>query len=320
LDWTKQHILVTGGSGFIGSNLCKKLLDLGAKVRCMDNLLTGRKSNIEPLLNHPNFEFFEGDICTFDDCEKAVKSITGVSHQAALGSVPRSIEFPLRTHDINSTGFLNLLNIIQKAGVKRFVYASSSSVYGDSVSSPKREGDEGNVLSPYAVTKQSNENYATVFHQIYGMEILGFRYFNVFGPNQDPNGVYAAAIPKFLSKMQAGEEITINGDGNQTRDFTFVENAVHANILGLSINNEDAFGRVYNVACGESFTLNQVVDELKLGLLEAGLSVDLNIKNGPERAGDIRHSLADISLISKYLGYKPQVYFKDGVKKYIATL
>lgn len=317
MDFEGKFILVTGGAGFIGSNLCESLLEKGAKVRVLDNLITGRHENIEPLLSHPNFEFMEGDICSVQDCYNALEGIDAVSHQAALGSVPRSIEHPHRTHAINATGFLNVLHAAKEKGVKRFVYASSSSVYGDALTLPKVEGEEGNPISPYAVTKKLNEQYAKVYYDLHGMEVVGLRYFNVFGPKQDPNGVYAAAIPKFLEKMKKGDLITVNGDGEQTRDFTYVKNAVIANELGLSALNKEAFGKVYNVACGESLSLNKVIADLKDGLIALNAHVDLKVEFGPERSGDVRDSLANIGAIKSNLGYEPCYTFEEGVLEYL---
>lgn len=316
-----KKILVTGGAGFIGSNLVQALLELGAHVRVMDNLATGHLKNLSPFEGHPNFEFFQGDICSEADCNKAVEGMELVSHQAALGSVPRSIEFPHKTHAVNATGFLNLLHATKEAGIKRFVYASSSSVYGDSTVSPKTIGSEGKLLSPYAVTKALNEEYAAVYKGLHAMQTIGLRYFNVFGPNQDPNGVYAAAIPKFVDRMIKGEQITINGDGNQTRDFTYVRNAVKANILGLSTENDEAFGKVFNVACGAFFTLNQVVAEIKEKLIELGqYNEKSTIVHGPNRPGDIRDSLADISMTEKLLGYHDIFNFGEGIAEYLEAL
>lgn len=319
MEFEGKHILVTGGAGFIGSNLCKSLLTKGAKVRVLDNLITGNHNNIQPFLDYPNFEFMEGDICSVQDCYNALDGIDAVSHQAALGSVPRSIEHPHRTHSINATGFLNILHAAKEKEIKRFVYASSSSVYGDALTLPKVEGEEGNPISPYAVTKKLNEQYAKVYYDLHGMEVVGLRYFNVFGPNQDPNGVYAAAIPKFLEKMRIGDLITINGDGEQTRDFTYVKNAVLANELGLSSENKKAFGKVYNVACGDSLSLNRVITALKNGLLELNQHVDLKVENGPERSGDVRDSLANISSINENLGYVPKYTFEQGVEEYLKS-
>ncbi|MCO5260279.1 MAG: SDR family oxidoreductase [Crocinitomicaceae bacterium] len=313
--------LVTGGAGFIGSNLVETLLDLGAKVRVLDNLETGHKKNIAPFLNHPNFTFIEGSITDFETCLNAVDGVDGVSHQAALGSVPRSIAFPHNTHAANATGFLNMLHAAKEKGVKRFVYASSSSVYGDSKASPKTIGSEGNLLSPYAVTKALNEEYASVYHKLHQTETVGLRYFNVFGPKQDPNGVYAAAIPKFIDKLIKGEELVINGDGEQTRDFTFVKNAVNANILALTTTNETAFGRAFNVACSHFQSLNEVVSVLKENLRAKNLlSPKATVVNGPDRAGDIRDSLADISETQKLLGYTEIIHFNEGIKRLIDSI
>lgn len=316
-----KKILVTGGAGFIGSNLVTELLSHDTKVRVMDNFETGHLKNIEGFLTHPNFELFEGDIRNPEDCQKAVKDIDMVSHQAALGSVPRSIEFPLNTHAVNATGFINMLHASKEAGINRFVYASSSSVYGDSSESPKKEGKEGNLLSPYAVTKSLNEQYAAVYNRLHAMETIGFRYFNVFGPNQDPNGVYAAAIPKFIDKMINGGEITVHGDGEQTRDFTYVRNAVRANLLGLTTENTEVFGSVFNVACGSSYSLNYVLEAIKSQLIQQGLyNPESSIHYGPKRKGDIQDSLADISSIQAKLNYEDAVAFEEGLKLYIQKI
>jgi nucleoside-diphosphate-sugar epimerase len=313
-----KKILVTGGAGFIGSNLVSKLLELGAFVTVFDNLSTGKLKNIEPFMSHERFSFVEGDICDFQACLQVTKSIDAISHQAALGSVPRSIANPLATHEVNASGFLNMLHAAHQNGVKRLVYASSSSVYGDSKISPKTIGSEGNLLSPYAVTKKLNEEYANVFARLHGMETIGLRYFNVFGPNQDPNGVYAAAIPKFIDAMMNGGKITIHGDGEQTRDFTFVDNAVQANVIALSSSNSLSFGKVYNVACGEFFSLNNVIHSLQNELKELGVyNSDTTIEHGQERPGDVRNSLADISQTKADLGYTSIVYFSDGIRKYL---
>jgi UDP-N-acetylglucosamine/UDP-N-acetylgalactosamine 4-epimerase len=313
-----QHILVTGGAGFIGSNLVEALLKLGAKVRVLDDLSTGFKHTIEEFAGMADFSFIEGDIRDRATCMEAMKGIDAISHQAALGSVPRSIAYPLTTHDVNATGFLTMLHSAKESGIKRFVFASSSSVFGDSLASPKREGEEGNMLSPYAVSKQLNEQYAGVYYRLHGMETIGLRYFNVFGPKQDPNGVYAAAIPKFLDKMKNGGEIVVNGDGGQTRDFTYVRNAVLANLLSLAGKNESAYGRVYNVACGQSFTLNAVIESLENGLKEQGTMPVHTITYGPKRMGDIQDSLADIGLIARELHYEPLYTFEEGITEYLA--
>ncbi|WP_027420388.1 NAD-dependent epimerase/dehydratase family protein [Crocinitomix catalasitica] len=316
-----QRILVTGGAGFIGSNLCEHFLELGYKVRCVDNFLTGRKSNIEGLLSHANFEFLEGDILDVDFMSTVLLDVDIVSHQAALGSVPRSIANPVRTNEINAHGFLNVLTLAKDAGVKRFVYASSSSVYGDSQKSPKIEEELGKPLSPYAVSKLTNELYGRVFNQLYGMETIGLRYFNVFGKNQDPNGVYAAAIPKFIQLFLDGEAPTIFGDGSQTRDFTYIKNVIHANQCAVESINQEAFGEAFNVACGDSFDLNEVVNILKSNLI----SIDKRIEEIQPiyvdvRKGDIKDSLANISKIKNLLNYKVQLNFAEGMKEYIKVM
>lgn len=314
-----KHVLVTGGAGFIGSNLVEALLNIGARVTVLDNLLTGFEKNIEEFVHRTDFSFVKGDICDPEICKEVLKGVDVVSHQAALGSVPRSIALPLNTHAINATGFLTMLHAAMEAGVKRFVYASSSSVYGDSLIFPKVEGTEGNALSPYAVTKQLNEQYAGVYHRLHGMETIGLRYFNVFGPKQNPEGVYAAAIPKFLDAMRNGKEIVINGDGEQTRDFTFVKNAVLANLLSLASENPASYGNVYNVACGRSLSLNEVVESLKNGLIKRNITPTHSLVFGPKRMGDIQDSLADIGAISKDLSYEPLFDFEEGVDAYLSA-
>lgn len=316
-----KRILVTGGAGFIGSNLVESLLNIGASVTVLDNLETGRIKNIEGFFNNPSFSFMEGDIRSYEDCLKAVEKIDLISHQAALGSVPRSIKFPHATHAANATGFLNIIQAAKEKGVKRFVYASSSSVYGDSTASPKTIGSEGSLLSPYAVTKSLNELYASVYHRLHGMETIGLRYFNIFGPKQDPNGVYAAAIPKFIDKLIKGEEIIIHGDGEQTRDFTYVKNAVKANTAALSTVGTTNFGSVFNVACGHYLSLNQVVESLRKNLeVKNLLHPNAKITYGPERVGDIRNSLADISITQTQLNYSDLVYFDEGVQELIGYI
>ena len=316
-----QHALVTGGAGFIGSNIVAFLLEHGLKVSVLDNLSTGKRSNLKEFMDHPNFHFIEGDITDYNTCLNAIHGVDIISHQAAMGSVPRSIEFPHNTHNVNATGFLNMLHAAKESGVKRFVYASSSSVYGDNTVSPKGIGMEGELLSPYAVTKRLNEEYGKVYHKLHQMETIGLRYFNVFGPKQDPNGVYAAAIPKFISKMMDGETLTINGDGEQTRDFTYVKNAVKANVLALATTNEETYGSVFNVACGQYFSLNQVVNAIKNSLISYGkYNEACEIVHGPDRPGDIRDSLADISLTTKQLGYDNLDLFEDGIDVYLRML
>lgn len=328
MSWPRQiqdklsgkHILVTGGAGFIGSNLCGALLGLGAGVTVLDNLSTGNKDNLLPFRNNPGFRFIEGSITDESVLSDALSGIDAVSHQAALGSVPRSIAFPLATHEANATGFLTMLHAAYQSGIKRFVFASSSSVYGDATQSPKVEGNEGNAISPYAVTKQLNEQYAGVYHRLHGMETIGLRYFNMFGPNQNPAGEYAAAIPRFLEAMKSGGTITINGDGLQTRDFTYVGNAVYANLLALSAENPSAGGNVYNVACGKNYTLLEVVENLQNGLIALGHTPKHELAFGPAREGDIRDSLADISAIGKELGYSPRVEFETGILRYLESV
>jgi nucleoside-diphosphate-sugar epimerase len=316
-----MRVLVTGGAGFIGSNLVAALLEEGAFVRVFDNLETGNLSNLEEFKSNANFEFMQGDIRSVEECQKAVKGMTAVSHQAALGSVPRSIAYPHNTQSVNATGFLNMLDAAREEGIRRFVFASSSSVYGDSTVSPKTIGSEGKLLSPYAVTKSLNEQYAGVYHRLHEMETIGLRYFNVFGPKQDPNGVYAAAIPKFVDLMLQGKELVIHGDGEQTRDFTYVGNAVNANILALTSNQHAAFGRAFNVACGEYFTLNSVVTSISEFLKRHGrFHNDTRIVHGPERKGDIRHSLADVSETIETLGYTEITYFTKGMESYLGWL
>ena len=316
----KKHVLVTGGAGFIGSNIVEKLLTSNVSVTVLDNLSTGRLTNIEEFKSNPDFHFIEGDICDFETCLNSLEGIDMVCHQAALGSVPRSIEFPHKTHEVNATGFLNMLHAAKEKGIKRFVYASSSSVYGDSPKSPKLEGEEGNLLSPYAVTKQLNEKYAKVYSLLHGMETIGLRYFNIFGPKQDPNGVYAAAIPKFIARLKSNEDVIINGDGLQTRDFTYVKNAVQANFLSLFKDKNEGKGQVFNVACNDSFSLIHVLDSLKKGLSTIDIHSNSNIIFGPERPGDIKHSLANIELIENYLGYKPLYSFQEGVDEFIKDM
>lgn len=309
-DIRNKKILVTGGAGFIGSNLVEYLLTHGAAlVRVADNLSNGLMRNIEPFLKHNHFEFVEGTITDEGFCNKACEGIHLVSHQAALGSVPRSIAFPLATHAANATGFLNMINAARNAGVERFIYASSSSVYGDEPNLPKREERLGRPLSPYAVSKLTNELYANVFALNYGMKVIGLRYFNVFGPHQDPNGPYAAAIPLFMDAVLNNKTAFINGDGKQTRDFTYVENAVQANVRAMFCTNENAFGKVYNVAVGENVTINRLFE-----IIADCAGSSLKPVHREDRPGDIRDSLADISLAQKFLGYAPQVKLESGIR------
>jgi UDP-N-acetylglucosamine 4-epimerase len=313
-----KRILVTGGAGFIGSNLCEALLNKNSVVICLDNFITGKKENISDFLKNKNFKLIVGDIRNIDVCRKATKEIDFVFHQAALGSVPRSIEDPVTTNDININGFLNILQASKENKVKRFVYASSSSVYGDNKSLPKTEENIGKPLSPYAVTKQVNELYARVFSSVYEMEIIGLRYFNVFGKRQDPEGPYAAAIPKFIKLLLKGKSPVIFGNGLQFRDFTFVENVVSANLLAVTTKNKKALNNVFNVACGKKTTLNELYSILT-ELLSAFKSDIKNIspKYSPERKGDIKESLASIVKAKKILSYKPSQDIKKGLKKSI---
>ncbi|WP_228851059.1 SDR family oxidoreductase [Aegicerativicinus sediminis] len=307
----KYNFLITGGAGFIGSNIVKSLIDHKAKkVRVLDNFSNGYKKNIEPFIGLTNFELIEGDIRDLETCKKAMEDMDYVSHQAALGSVPRSIEDPSTTNAVNSDGFLNMLIALKESKtVKRMVYAASSSTYGDSKELPKKEENIGKPLSPYAVTKLVNELYADVFGKTYGTDTIGLRYFNVFGPNQSPNGPYAAVIPLFMEALKTDNPPIINGDGEQTRDFTYVDNAVQANIKGLFASKEAA-NEVFNVACGERISVNQLWQYLK----EAANS-NLEPNYGPPRQGDVRDSLADISKAHRLMGYQPTVTVKEGLKQ-----
>ena len=309
-------ILVTGGAGFIGSNLCEFLLENGNKVRCLDNFATGKQENIAPFLHHPNFEFLQGDIRNLDDCQKACEGMDFVLHQAALGSVPRSIQDPITSNDVNVSGFLNMLVAARDAGVKRFVYAASSSTYGDSKNLPKVEDVIGKPLSPYAITKYVNELYADVFGKTYGMETIGLRYFNVFGRRQDPHGAYAAVIPKFVIALMRHEAPVINGDGSFSRDFTYIDNVVEANIKAMATENPAAVNTVYNVAYGERTDLNALFEMLRefLSTFDPAIG-DINPADGPERIGDVPHSLASIDKARKLLGYNPVFDMKTGLRE-----
>lgn len=308
----KKNILVTGGAGFIGSNLVEALLQHPnvSKVRVLDNLSTGFLKNLEEFKEREEFEFLEGDIRNYNTCLKACKGMDLISHQAALGSVPRSIQNPATTNDVNIGGTVNIFNAARESGIKRVVYAASSSTYGDSQGLPKVENKIGKPLSPYAITKYVMELYADIFANLYGMDFIGLRYFNVFGPKQDPKGAYAAVIPLFFKAALFGQQATINGDGSYSRDFTFVENAVNANILALFTKNEDALNEVYNIACGERTSLNQ----LWTYICEV-LNTDIVALHGPERSGDIPHSLADVSKGMRLLDYTPTVTVKQGLGK-----
>lgn len=307
-----MRILITGGAGFIGLNLTEFLLNKKdvELVRVLDNLCTGSFENIKQFEDNSKFEFIQGDIRNYETCLEACTGINLISHQAALGSVPRSINDPLTTNDVNITGTLNIFTAAKETKVKRIVYAASSSTYGDHPGLPKMEDKIGKPLSPYAVTKLVNELYARVYADVFGMELIGLRYFNIFGPKQDPEGPYAAVIPLFIRAVLNNEPPTINGDGETSRDFTYVANAVHANDCALFTNNKQAINEVYNIACGERTTLNELFEILK----EIGGS-DLAAKYAPERKGDVKHSQADISKASKLLGYKPEVSIKKGLKQ-----
>ncbi len=309
-------VLVTGGAGFIGSNLCESLLNNNNVVKCLDNFATGKRENIEPFLSNPNFTLIEGDIRDLNTCKKAVDNVEIVLHQAALGSVPRSINDPITSNDVNINGFLNMLVAARDAKVKRFVYAASSSTYGDSVNLPKVEEVIGKPLSPYAITKYVNELYADVFYKTYGFESIGLRYFNVYGRRQDPNGAYAAVIPKFTQLLMNLESPTINGDGTNSRDFTYIENVIQMNHLAATTSNPEAIGSVFNTAVGERANLLEMTTLLKEYLKEFNPKIgEVDIIHGPERLGDIPHSLASIEKARKILGYEPSHNLKAGLKE-----
>ncbi|MBQ4915635.1 SDR family oxidoreductase [Maribacter sp. MMG018] len=310
------HILVTGGAGFIGSNLCTALLENGNQVTCLDNFATGKRENLAPLMDNPKFTLIEGDIRNIEDCKKACEGVDYILHQAALGSVPRSINDPITSNDVNVSGFLNMLVAARDAKVKRFVYAASSSTYGDSKNMPKVEDIIGKPLSPYAITKYVNELYADVFSKTYGIETIGLRYFNVFGRKQDPNGAYAAVIPKFVMQLMKHESPIINGDGTYSRDFTYIDNVIQMNVRALVTENQDALNTVYNVAFGERTDLNELTQLLK-EYLSAYDEKIATIENtyGPTRAGDVPHSLASIDKAKELLGYAPQYDIKTGLKE-----
>lgn len=307
-----MRILVTGGAGFIGSNLAGALLadERVSFVRVLDNLATGSKKNIEEFIANPRFEFIEGDIRDYQTCLDACESIDAITHQAALGSVPRSINDPLTTNNVNITGTLHIFNAAREKGISRVVYAASSSTYGDHKELPKVEDRIGNPLSPYAVTKYVNELYAKVYANLYGMNFIGLRYFNIFGPKQNPKGPYAAVIPLFAEALLNGKPPVINGDGTHSRDFTYIDNAVSANILSLFTANPEAGNQVYNIACGQQISLLDLFNGLNK---EAG--TDIEPVFGPERKGDVKHSLADISKARTLLGYEPYVSVEEGLKK-----
>jgi len=313
-----QKILITGGAGFIGSNLCEHFLSKGYKVCCLDNFSTGHKGNIEEFFSNPNFEFIEGDIRNLADCQKAIKEANYVLHQAALGSVPRSIEDPIASNQVNVSGFLNMLVAARDEKIKRFVYAASSSTYGDSEDLPKMEDKIGKPLSPYAVTKYVNELYADVFSKIYKIETIGLRYFNVFGRKQDPNGAYAAVIPLFVKSFIERKSPIINGDGNYSRDFTYIDNVIQINELAMTTQNPEAINKVYNVAFGDRTTLNDLTKYLKELLSQYDPKIaDIDVIYGSFREGDIPHSQANIEKAKKLLNYNPKYSMKNGLKEAI---
>ena len=319
IQLTKKKILVTGGAGFIGSNLTEALLKLNNEVICLDNFATGKKENVTPFLTNPNYTLIEGDIRNISDCKLAVKDVDYVLHQAALGSVPRSIKDPITSNEVNVSGFLNMLTASRDSGVQRFIYAASSSTYGDSEALPKMEDEIGKPLSPYAITKYVNELYADVFSKTYGLETIGLRYFNVFGRKQDPNGAYAAVIPKFVSQFMTGESPVINGNGEFSRDFTYIDNVIQANLLSMITNNKEAINTVYNVAFGERNTLKDLVELLKKFLTEFDYKIkDIQVIYGPNRVGDIPHSLASIDKAKNLLAYNPQFSLEKGLKEAVS--
>ena len=312
----QKVILITGGAGFIGSNLCDYFLSKGDKVVCLDNFATGHRHNLKDFINHPNFSLIEGDIRNATDCATAVKGVDYVLHQAALGSVPRSLKDPVTTNDVNVTGFLNMLVAARDEKVKRFIYAASSSTYGDSESLPKVEEVIGKPLSPYAITKYINELYAEIFSKTYGLETIGLRYFNVFGRKQDPNGAYAAVIPKFVMQLMHLERPKINGDGNYSRDFTYIDNVIQMNELAMLTQNPEAINTVYNTAYGDRNTLNNLVGYLKEYLSEYDPRIaTVSVEYGSNRAGDIPHSLASIDKAKNLLGYNPKYSIQEGLKE-----
>ena len=313
---SSSKILVTGGAGFIGSNLCEKLLELDAQVICLDNFATGKRENLSAFINNPNFTLIEGDIRNLETCHKSVKGVDYILHQAALGSVPRSLIDPITSNEVNVSGFLNMLVAARDAGVKRFIYAASSSTYGDSENLPKIEDVIGKPLSPYAITKYVNELYADVFKSAYDLDTIGLRYFNVFGRKQDPNGAYAAVIPKFVIQLMNHESPVINGDGTYSRDFTYIDNVIQMNLLAITSENNEAVNQVYNTAVGDRTNLLELTTLLKEYLSKYDPEIaKVEIKHGPNRAGDIPHSLASIQKAQTLLGYEPKFKIKEGLKE-----
>ena len=314
----QKTLLITGGAGFIGSNLCEYFIQKDYIVKCLDNLSTGHKKNIEHLLENKNFTFIEGDIRDIETCKFAVRECNFVLHQAALGSVPRSINDPVTTNDVNISGFLNMLVAARDEKVNRFIFAASSSTYSDSTSIPKVEDNIGKPLSPYAITKYVNELYAEIFNKTYGLDTIGLRYFNVFGRKQDPNGAYAAVIPKFVIQFMNYESPLINGDGEFSRDFTYIDNVIQMNELAITTNNKEALNNIYNTAFGDRTTLNELVKEIKNELINYDSKIEsVEIKYGPNRAGDIPHSLASIEKAKNLLEYNPKFNLKAGLEQAI---
>lgn len=314
-----MKILITGGAGFIGSNLCDYFIGKGNEVICLDNFATGHLHNLNAVINNSNFNLIEGDIRNIEDCQKAVQGVDYVLHQAALGSVPRSIKDPITTNDVNVSGFLNMLTAARDAKVKRFIYAASSSTYGDSKGLPKVEEVIGKPLSPYAITKYVNELYAEIFSKTFGIETIGLRYFNVFGRKQDPNGAYAAVIPLFVKQFMNYESPIINGDGNYSRDFTYIDNVIQMNELAILTENPEAVNTVYNTAYGDRTTLTQLVQLLKENLAQFDPKIaGVEVVYGPNRAGDIPHSLASIEKAKNNLGYHPKYSIAQGIKEAVS--
>lgn len=311
-----KRILITGGAGFIGSNLAEGLLGIGSEVIVLDNFSTGKKENLEKIKEHPDFTLIEGDIRDLNTCRKACKNVSYVLHEAALGSVPRSLKDPITSNDVNISGFLNMLVAARDAEVKRFVYAASSSTYGDSEELPKIEDKIGRPLSPYAITKYVNELYADIFHDAYGLDTIGLRYFNVFGRKQDPNGAYAAVIPKFVMQFMKHESPVINGDGTYSRDFTYIDNVIQMNLLALVSDNKKAVNQVYNTAVGDRTNLVELTQLLKKYLSKYDSKIaEVEVKHGPNRPGDIPHSLASIEKAKNLLGYEPEFKIEEGLEE-----
>ncbi len=313
---SSKKVLVTGGAGFIGSNLCEKLLQLGAEVICLDNFATGHRKNLEKFIDNESFSLIEGDIRDLETCQRACSGVDFVLHEAALGSVPRSLKDPKTSNEVNVSGFLNMLIAARDNKIKRFVYAASSSTYGDSKALPKVEDQIGKPLSPYAITKYVNELYADIFHDAYNLDTIGLRYFNVFGRKQDPNGAYAAVIPKFVMQFMKHESPVINGDGTYSRDFTYIDNVIQMNLLALTTENSEAINQVYNTAVGDRTNLLELTQLLKKYLSEYDSEIaNVEIKHGPNRPGDIPHSLASVDKAEKLLGYKPEFRIEAGLKE-----